>query len=417
MKKGIYTILAILLAGAMLLASCASDTPLEDSSSSGNSTVSESDSSDPNSNDSVDNNSSNGIDASSTDSQDEFEPNESSSVSQDSTSSESDVSSEETDESSDESEPNDGSESNSNTSSGSNETSSADVSSMDTPSKNPSESSQSNPTHFHNYNNFEVVEATCTKEGYAGYICECGEGQILERFPKVDHSMIFGEVVNPTQTKRGEKILKCAYGCGKTETVELYSYVEFGRLISDYALQYINQYRAEEGAPKLTVSKKITEFSEYRGQQALQGKDHRSHNDVDSAIAAEALKCGRFFDFTDYNEDTGEPIYPHWRADGQEAWGGLTTSSWVEVGNTSIAENVGKRIANGFRGSSGHWAYVGGKSSTYKDYIYVGIGVSVDNSGYVNCYVVVNKYNPDVMGYKHITMDENGRLHEEWVKP
>ena len=404
MKKTFLSALALLLVCVLLLVSCTSNVSQEVSNSSDVSTESSNDVSHESSNgtESTEANESSELSMDTTSAPDETDPSESSA----NTSSNSN----ESQNSQDEPEPSGGSESNSNTSSGSNETSS-----KDNPSKNPSESS--NPTHLHIYNNFEVVEATCAKEGYAGYICECGEGQILERFPKVDHSMISGDVVNPTQTKRGEKILKCAYGCGKTETVELYSYEELGRLISEYALKYINQYRAEEGAPKLTVSKKITEYSEYRGQQALQGKEHRSHNSEDENLAAEATKYGKFFDFTYYNEDTGEPINPHWRPNGQEAWFGGTASSWVEVGDTSYTDFTGKIIADAFRGSSGHWAYVGGKSSTYKDHIYVGVGVSIENSGYVNCYVNVNTYNPDVMGYIRMTMDENGRFHEEWIKP
>lgn len=287
--------------------------------------------------------------------------------------------------------------------------------SKDTSSSSGANQQQPDSSHTHSYKK-TVVNPTCTEKGYTKYTCSCGDSYTGDEKPKVEHQFIDIDVrqeVFPTQTTRGICVYKCAYGCGEAKTVELYSYVELGRLISDYALKYINQYRAKEGAPKFTVSKKLTELSEYRGQQALQGKEHRGHNETDIALAAEATKCGEFYDFTNYMGFTT----PHWVPDGQEAWWGGTISSWVEVGNTSTAETVGKRIADGFRGSSGHWAYVGGKSASYKDYIYVGVGVSVDSAGYANCYVSVNDYNQDVIGYKRYYIDENGDLQIDWVKP
>lgn len=279
--------------------------------------------------------------------------------------------------------------------------------SKDTSSNSGANQQQPDSSHTHSYKK-TVVNPTCMEKGYTKYTCSCGDSYTIGEKEKIDHFMVLDDIVEPTQNTRGKQILKCAYGCGEAETAELYSYVELGRLISDYALQYINQYRVEEGAPKLTVSKKITEFSEYRGQQAMQGKEHRGHNDVDKSLAAEATKCGVFYEVTTPS---------HWATDGMEAWFGGTTNRWAIVGDTSIAENVGKRMADSLHNSSAHWAYVGGKKSTYKDFIYVGIGVSIDSAGYVNGYVVVKTYNPDENGYKHVTMDGDGNLHEEWIKP
>ena len=72
---------------------------------------------------------------------------------------------------------------------------------------------------------------------------------------------------------------------------------------------------------------------------------------------------------------------------------------------------MGKKIVDAFRKSSGHWEYVGGANASNLKYVYVGVGVSIGN-----CYVNLYSYNPDEKGYEHITMDENGDMHSEWIK-
>ena len=415
MKKSILSIIAIVLLVAMLMASCSTDGDVVSSNSSTNDSVSDSSHSDD-SNASI-TTSSSGAASDDASSNDSAASNESSNGNaSDSTSSETnsydepdpDVSSSNGDDIS--SNASNGEASNDNTSS--NGDNASDDSHSDISSNESSDETVSNTgtqEHKHDYSQQIVVPPTCTEQGYTKYICNvCKDSYIGNYKALAKHNMVFNSMVNPTETTRGKSIYKCSYGCGYTETTEYYSYNELGKLIAGYALQYINEYRVQEGAPKLITSAKINEFCEYRAQQALQGGDHVGHNRADACLAAEATKFGGFADYTNIGMGS------FWATDGQEAWTNASYSNndCIKVGDTEFAMHKGQYIANLSYASKPHWAYVGGASSSYKDFVYVGIGLSVRN-----CYIVVCDYNPDEMGYKYSYYDENGNLHEEWVKP
>ena len=255
---------------------------------------------------------------------------------------------------------------------------------------------------------------TCTEDGYMVYTCSCGDSYKGEVLWATGHFLTESITKEPTGTERGTIRYRCSNrGCDYEETREIYSWNELARLEEERVLYWINKYRAEEGAPTLTMSKKLTEVNELRCEQSLQGGEHEGHNLDDIAKAAEATKCGKFNDFT-LVDDYGNVITPHWKGAGQEAWIGWSYWEETVVGDKNAEMQMDARAkynADAFHASAGHWVYVGGKGKSYKDFVYVGIGI-----GPQNCFVTVCDYNPDEKGYEHVTRDENGKRHSEWIK-
>ena len=74
--------------------------------------------------------------------------------------------------------------------------------------------------HTHSYS-AEVVNATCTKDGYTLNVCECGDKYRADTVQKIGHNFGGWETVKAATTlKKGTSERKCTI-CGKTETKEL----------------------------------------------------------------------------------------------------------------------------------------------------------------------------------------------------
>ena len=69
-------------------------------------------------------------------------------------------------------------------------------------------------THTHSYTT-QVVEPTCTTQGYTVHTCNCGHTYTSDLVPTKSHSYT-AQVVNPTCETQGYTVHKCA--CGKTYT-------------------------------------------------------------------------------------------------------------------------------------------------------------------------------------------------------
>ena len=283
-----------------------------------------------------------------------------------------------------------------------------------------SSSGNPNPSqtgHKHEYVKSIGKAETCTEDGYMVYTCSCGDSYKGEVLPATGHFMTESITKEPTKTERGTMRYRCSNrGCDYEETREIYSWNELARLEEERVLYWINKYRAEEGAPTLIMSEKLTELNEVRCEQSLQGGEHEGHNSDDKAKACEAVKVGCFCDYV-YHASDGTVVQPHWDphdSAGQEAWIGWSYWEETVVGDKNAEMQMDARAkynADAFRASEGHWWYVGGVGEHWKNAIYVGIGI-----GPQNCFVTVCDYNPDEKGYKHITLDEDGNEHIEWVK-
>lgn len=286
------------------------------------------------------------------------------------------------------------------------EQSKPESSSSGTSSETSKQQPPENDTHTHSYKE-TIVKPTCTEKGYTLHKCSCGDSYKDKETAALGHDLATGNTTKmPTETTRGKTIWNCSR-CSYQETTEQYSLSEYRVLVTDRMIYWVNRYRAEEGAKPVAKSDKLTELSQYRANQALQGGAHKGHNIEDGRKAAEAVKCGTFHDYTFVDPESGEVYPPFWEAAGMEAYAGISWSSSYtpDVGDTDSIDSFAKRIADLFRSSPGHWAYVGAKG------LYVGVGIS---SG--NCFVIVCDYNPDESGYLHIYEGNNGDLVEEWTK-
>jgi len=124
--------------------------------------------------------------------------------------------------------------------------------------------------------------------------------------------------------------------------------------IEKYVAQYVNQYRSEQGSSKTTVLTGLTEVARFRAKQLV---TNFSHNSIPNAC--NELKYGEFVDMTLYGGTESDSYYQGYN---REAIG---KGDWF-----GTAEQIAKRIAKGFKNSSGHWSYVGDSQ-----YGYMAVGV------------------------------------------
>lgn len=129
--------------------------------------------------------------------------------------------------------------------------------------------------------------------------------------------------------------------------------------IEKLVVNYINQYRTEQGDTSATVLPGLTDVARYRAEQLV---SNFSHNSIPDACSV--LQYGDYIDMTLYG-GTAEDSY--YRGYNREAIG---KGDWF-----GTADQMAKRIASGFRKSAGHWSYVG--SSQYS---YIAVGV-VESGG------------------------------------
>ena len=125
---------------------------------------------------------------------------------------------------------------------------------------------------------------------------------------------------------------------------------EIERLVAEY----INQYRVEQGSTQATILTGLTDVARYRARQLVSNFSHNSVPD-----ACNELKYGEFVDMTLYGGAETDSYYQGYN---REAIG---KGDWF-----GTAEQMAKRIAKGFKNSSGHWAYVGDSQ-----YSYMAVGV------------------------------------------
>ena len=131
---------------------------------------------------------------------------------------------------------------------------------------------------------------------------------------------------------------------------------EFKRQVSQYAAQYINQYRTAAGVGPCEVLSGMTLVAEYRADQLTR---NYAHDTADKREALAYYAYGRWIDATIVGLDPEDSYY---EADAAEA---ICTGF---EGKT--AEEMGKYIADLCRNSPSHWSYVG-----FSKFSYIGIGV------------------------------------------
>ena len=147
-------------------------------------------------------------------------------------------------------------------------------------------------------------------------------------------------------------------------------------LVAKKVAEYINQFRTEQGDVTATVIPGLTEYCKYRCTQL---KTNFAHDTDDQRAAAEALQYGEYVDWSLYGIESEENYYTAnvREAIGKGNWGGT-------------ADEIAYSIANGFRNSKGHWAYVGSSK-----YTYMAVGVMYDGYYWYVC-VCMDSENTDL---------------------
>ena len=137
-------------------------------------------------------------------------------------------------------------------------------------------------------------------------------------------------------------------------------------------LHYINAYRRDQNVSAAKPLPGLTAYAQYRSRQIV---SNFSHDENDARAAATILKYGQYIDPADIGE-TGQPYY---RVNAREAI--------AKTGRVGTVDEVAKELANLFRNSAGHWAYVGAQR-----YGYIGVGVTYAGSLW-HCSVSVSAEN------------------------
>lgn len=125
--------------------------------------------------------------------------------------------------------------------------------------------------------------------------------------------------------------------------------------------EYINQLRKGQGSRVATILPGLTEVAKFRSQQLI---TNFAHDTADEREALAKYKYGEFVDMTEYGYDES---YSYYTYNGGEA---IAKGNW-----TGTADEIAQKIANGFKNSKGHWAYVGSS-----EYGYMAVGITFNPS-------------------------------------
>lgn len=148
-----------------------------------------------------------------------------------------------------------------------------------------------------------------------------------------------------------------------------------GSEVSERVIYYINQHREQQGSAKLTALSEMTKVAEYRSNQLI---TNFAHSAEDQRKAYANYKYGEYVDMTEFGLPESSNYYTAYCGEA------IAKGRW-----SGTADDIAKKIADGFRNSSGHWNYVGSADNSY---IAVGC-VYNPSSDYWYCCVLVNNVN------------------------
>lgn len=145
--------------------------------------------------------------------------------------------------------------------------------------------------------------------------------------------------------------------------------------VAQRVVYYINQQRETQGSAKLTALSGMTKVAEYRSNQLI---TNFAHSAEDQRKAYANYQYGEYVDMTEFGLPESSNYYTAYCGEA------IAKGRW-----SGSADDIAKKIADGFRNSSGHWNYVG---SIDNSYIAVGCVYNA-SSGYWYCCVLVNNVN------------------------
>ena len=230
--------------------------------------------------------------------------------------------------------------------------------------------------HFHVYIK-QVTPPTCTKPGVVRYVCSCGDSSRGEEIPVIEHQ--YGDwvvVKEATPEEQGLQQMKCSL-CAKTLS-KPYWYCadnDDAEAIARLLIEYINDYRAEEGVAAAITMEQCTVYAKIRSQQ-MAAKGVAAHNVADAREAATQLRYGTYVDPAEYGL-SGEPYYH------------VNASEAVGMNGGAAVETIAENFAEGFRNSAPHWSYVGSDP-------YIAVGLTMNSDGLWFCCIIASEENLDL---------------------
>lgn len=231
--------------------------------------------------------------------------------------------------------------------------------------------------HVHDYTT-ETTSATCTTPGKTTYTCSCGHsyGKVIS---ELGHNFDERYYIAPTpesEGREGEICKRCGYDKYQVlEKLPPLATNEDASEIEALIIQYINEYRAAEGACATKRMEGCDAFTQYRSKQMAE-KGKVDHNTADIRAAATAVKYGVYTDPSIY----GLPGDPYYAIKGREA---------VGMDSGGSIEYVAKTLASGFHDSTTHWSYLGSDTNGY-----ISVGAT-EKDGKWYCCIVVAPVNLD----------------------
>ena len=218
-----------------------------------------------------------------------------------------------------------------------------------------------------------VVQPTCAADGYTNHVCSrCGSNYTDAITAKLtEHSWGEWTVVREATTEAvGLERRYCNYcnafenrSIAKLDPFENEEYLQqFLKDAAAYTVQYINQFRVEQGGAAAEVLPGLTQVAEYR---AVQLQENYSHNATDLRAALARYQYGKWVDATKAGLDAS---YSYYSFPGREA---IAKSNRQQP----TAIELGKAFAEAAKNSEGHWRYVGSS-----DYLFIAVGISYNQN-------------------------------------
>ena len=133
-------------------------------------------------------------------------------------------------------------------------------------------------------------------------------------------------------------------------------------VIADRVIDYINEYRNQNGVCSATKLLGLTKLAKFRSGQLV---TNFSHDTIDIRTAATATKYGEYIDTKLLGMDT-EPYYsPH------------SVEAIAMSGYRGTVDGVAENFATLIKNSPSHWSYVGNAKNTY-----IGVGLTYANGSW-----------------------------------
>ena len=229
--------------------------------------------------------------------------------------------------------------------------------------------------HVHSYTPKVIQSGSCTKDRVVEYACSCSDAY-REETQAPGHA--YGDwvvVKEATPEEWGLQEMTCSRcGTALSRPFVFRADNDDAEAIARLLIEYINDYRAEEGVAPAKIMEQCMVYAKLRSQQ-MADKGVADHSTADHRAAATQLQYGTYVDPGVY----GLPGDPYYFVNAREAVG-------MDGGTT--VEIVAANFAEGFHNSAPHWSYVGSDP-------YIAVGMTMGSNGRWFCCIVTSDKNLD----------------------